>query len=41
MLEEVGVNFLVVQAEVRLDVIRKFNNLEIDAILGKERFDLI
>ena len=33
MLEEVGIEFLVVEGEVRLDVVVEFDDVELDAFL--------
>ena len=39
MLEEVGVKFLVVEGQVRLDVVVELDDIELDAVLFQERFD--
>lgn len=41
MLEEVGVQFFVVQGQVRFDVIREFDDFQVDAFLGQERLDFV
>lgn len=41
MLVESRVHFLVGQGQVRLDIVRKFDNLQIYAFFGQERFNFI
>ena len=41
MLEEVGVQFLVIETQVGFYVIREFNDLEIDTFLGQGILDMI
>ena len=37
MLEEVGIEFLVVEGEVRLDVVVEFDDVELDAFFLEQR----
>ena len=39
VLEEIGIQFLVVEGQIRLDVIAEFDDLKINVLLGQERFD--
>ena len=41
MLEEVGVDFLIVQGQVRFDIVREFDDFQVDPFFGEERFDFI
>ena len=41
MLEEVGIQFLIIQSQVRFDVVREFDDLEVDPFFGQERFDFV
>ena len=39
MLEEVGIEFLVVECKVWLDIVVEFNDFQFDAIFFEERLD--
>lgn len=41
VLEEVGIQFLIIQSQVRFDVVREFDDLEVDPFFGQERFDFV
>ena len=41
MLEEIGIQFFIVQGQVRFDVIREFDDFQVDPFFGQERFDFV
>ena len=41
MLEEVGIQFFVVESQIRFDIVRKFDDFQVDPFFGQERLDFV